>query len=289
MSIKHDSEKSRLTIVENVLQKYDEDTVNPIVENAQPELDGPPAHHSTKPEPKSVRRAPVKKFRTRLQSPGPRRDVQFTALEIDAPINDSDAENSRGIEFATGGEKYNWLWPSVVCPCAKRLGNMTILCESQMSSGERRLHAVVGPYWPMMAFVTFPVIIICSMLIAYMMLPNLPKAVQVIYWTLTIWVCVALLRVACSDPGIFKRVWKKPTETGGVMWVYSTQGQTWRPRTALYSRDCNVIVEGFDHTCPWTGTAIGKGNIEAFDCFTRSIVVLAVFDIILAIFSAVMK
>lgn len=286
--MKDSTEKSRIVQEANAPCKYHE--VNPI-EDTPREVQEPEAQQSLKPGPKSIRRGPPKKLRNLQSGPGPRRvaasgNVQFTALEIDTPINESDSESSRGMEFATGGEKYNWLWPSVVCPCARRVGNMTVLCETQLKSGDRRLHAVVGPYWPMMAFVTFPVIILVSLLVAVMMLPHMPRPVQVVYWLLTLWVCLALLRVACTDPGIFRRVWKKPSSSQAV-WLYSTQGQTWRPKHALYSRDCNVIVEGFDHTCPWTGTAIGKGNLDAFDCFTRSIVVLAFFDILLAVFSAI--
>ena len=66
-----------------------------------------------------------------------------------------------------------------------------------------------------------------------------------------------------SDPGLFRRVRRKPDDEGrGVQdqYIWSQQGQSWRPPTALYSRDCNVIINHFDHTCPWTGTAIVVGK-----------------------------
>lgn len=48
-----------------------------------------------------------------------------------------------------------------------------------------------------------------------------------------------------------------------------------------YDPDTAVIVEGFDHTCPWTGTAIGKKNMLAFQCFVTLVFVCLIFDIIL--------
>jgi hypothetical protein len=32
-----------------------------------------------------------------------------------------------------------------------------------------------------------------------------------------------------------------------------------------------VLVDGYDHTCPWTGTAIGAGNLPYFYAFTSAI------------------
>mgnify|MGYP002052413224 CR=1 FL=1 len=44
--------------------------------------------------------------------------------------------------------------------------------------------------------------------------------------------------------------------------------------------DCGVMVDEYDHTCPWTGTAIGGKNIKYFYGFTVSIIPLAIFLII---------
>ena len=40
------------------------------------------------------------------------------------------------------------------------------------------------------------------------------------------------------------------------------------------------MVDEYDHTCPWTGTAIGGKNIKYFYGFTVSIIPLAIFLII---------
>ena len=39
-----------------------------------------------------------------------------------------------------------------------------------------------------------------------------------------------------------------------------------------------LILQEMDHMCPWTGTAIGKGNMPAFKVFTRSITVLFLYQ-----------
>ena len=48
----------------------------------------------------------------------------------------------------------------------------------------------------------------------------------------------------------------------GARWAYCDRTKTWRPTTAKYADDCNVLVDKYDHTCPWTGTAIGGNNMK---------------------------
>ena len=38
-----------------------------------------------------------------------------------------------------------------------------------------------------------------------------------------------------------------------------------------------MVVAEFDHTCPWTGTAIGRGNMRAFTTFVSSCGALVVY------------
>jgi Uncharacterized protein containing DHHC-type Zn finger len=40
-------------------------------------------------------------------------------------------------------------------------------------------------------------------------------------------------------------------------------------------------VEEFDHTCPWTGTAIGKKNMAAFQAFIFFVFSCLIMDVIL--------
>lgn len=218
-------------------------------------------------------------------------DSGYSALEIDhEPLGGDESDPESGtFEYATGGAKYDWVWPTVLCPCGRRVGNMNVLCEVDTDQPDRRwILCVVGPYWPMMVFVTFPTIIITSIIVGITTLPKLNWLIRAVYLVLCVWVVAALCRVSCGDPGIFRRTRRKPkAEDEASAWIYSTQGGTWRPKDAKYSRDCNVVVEGFDHTCPWTGTAIGAKNLCAFECFTKSLLVLAVFDVVLAVLCAI--
>lgn len=58
---------------------------------------------------------------------------------------------------------------------------------------------------------------------------------------------------------------------------YDDRTKTWRPISARYADDCGVLVEDYDHTCPWTGTAIGKGNLTYFYMFTGGLFPLIIF------------
>ena len=48
--------------------------------------------------------------------------------------------------------------------------------------------------------------------------------------------------------------------------------------------DCGVVIEEFDHVCPWTGTAIGKRNMGAFKTFNGCLVVNIVVLAAVAVF-----
>ena len=100
-------------------------------------------------------------------------------------------------------------------------------------------------------------------------------------WLLTAASCVLLFVVGLADPGILPHYAEPPT--GAEAWRFSLQAKTYRPPDALYTRDCNVIIDGFDHVCPWTGTAIGRRNLAAFNIFLLSLFMLVCYDVALAI------
>jgi len=58
---------------------------------------------------------------------------------------------------------------------------------------------------------------------------------------------------------------------------------TFRPPKSQYDGDCGLIIEEFDHTCPWTGTGIGRRNMPAFTTFVSMICVCLIFDILLMV------
>jgi len=188
--------------------------------------------------------------------------------------------------FATGDPKYDTECPGAVCPCAERIGNMSVLLESADPTlgGARRLWIVAGPYWPMMLFFTLPAILGLSIFVTSTLLVNENQYLLCGYWILTLWVCGCLLCVGLSDPGIVPYHAQPPP--GCKNWPFSQQAKSFRPPNALYSRDCNVVVEAFDHTCPWTGTAIGRKNIRVFRTFIYSMYCLLICDIVAAVHAA---
>jgi hypothetical protein len=51
--------------------------------------------------------------------------------------------------------------------------------------------------------------------------------------------------------------------------------------TACYLQQ--VLIQDYDHLCPWTGTGIGRKNMLAFKVFLVGINVLCYFSVILVI------
>jgi membrane protein YdbS with pleckstrin-like domain len=142
-----------------------------------------------------------------------------------------------------------------------------------------RLDCVMGPYWVMTVCVTYPIVLVISAIAAVRIVNHQPWPLIIVWAILTVALLLALSMVACRDPGIMRRYPAPPDAD----WRWNDQARTFRPKGAKYDPDCAVVVESFDHTCPWTGTAIGKRNIIPFRCFVILIVVCLVFDIVLII------
>ena len=163
---------------------------------------------------------------------------------------------------------------------AKRLGNMSVLCLTRTSDGRSNLHCVVGPFWPVLMFVTYPLILFFSGIVAIFHLQAAPLYLQVLWWGSTLTLVGALAFTGCRNPGIVRR-WKAKPD-GCSHWIWSDQGRTYRPPRARYDGDCGVVIEEFDHTCPWTGTGIGRRNMPAFQLFLCSLCTCIILDILLA-------
>lgn len=189
---------------------------------------------------------------------------------------------------------------AVVCPRIPgviRVGNMSVLKQSTISmdveeedeeTGEIRLvrvqrpklEFVIGPYWPMLFLITYPLILGVSGWTLMTAIPGKPAYLQLLWFCCTIGLIVSLALTACRDPGIMYRR-HAPPQHAQTQWRWNDQAQTFRPRGAAYDPDTGVVVEGFDHTCPWTGTAIGRKNMLSFQFFVCLVFVCMVFDILL--------
>jgi hypothetical protein len=152
-----------------------------------------------------------------------------------------------------------------VCPMfgASRVGNMAVLKSSQEWVEEveyddetnepttkrytrPRLDIVVGPYWPMLVFVTYPLILGVSgwTFLSGILRPGTSIVLRFVWTVCTVTLIVSLTRTAFRDPGILYRQRKQKDST----WRWSDQADTYRPRHAWYDMDTAVVIEGFDHT-----------------------------------------
>jgi len=161
------------------------------------------------------------------------------------------------------------LWFSgLVCSLlgADRVGNLAVLrsshewveeIEEDEETGERvsrrhtrpKLDVVVGPYWPMMAFCTYPLIFgVSGWAFVTKILPGNTHPLVVIVWTtLTVGLILALAFTACRDPGILYK-YEKPPPQDDALWRWTDRAHSYRPRTSFYDSDTAIVVEEFDHT-----------------------------------------
>ena len=172
---------------------------------------------------------------------------------------------------------------------ARRLGYLAVLKWRDLSPGEvaapsaggaRRmteLQCVVGPFWPFTLLVTYPLIFCVSGAVAFAVLPDHAVATRVVWACGVLALVVALSCTACRDPGVLRRHPEKP----GAAWRWNDQARTYRPPESVYDEDLGVVVTGFDHVCPWTGTGIGEKNLCAFHCFVSLLCVCIIFDVLL--------
>eukprot|EP00956_Cyclotella_meneghiniana_P024808 scaffold50463_cov63-Cyclotella_meneghiniana.AAC.2 len=92
------------------------------------------------------------------------------------------------------------------CCCARRVGTMFFLLEKRDGTPI----VVAGPCWPFCTFVTVPLIIVLSGLVAYFIVLEpeigLPWWFSVVYFSIVATVLLVLFFVSCRDPGLLERV-----------------------------------------------------------------------------------
>lgn len=183
--------------------------------------------------------------------------------------------NNGGVNDATSPMSIIEIFNTIFCCCARRVGSMFFLLESNDGSPI----IVAGPCWPFCTFITTPLILGISGLVGYFMIytTDLPWWVGVIYFIIMIFVLIVLLCTSCRDPGLLERVTDDEAATNG--WLWNEQVGSYRPPGAMYCRECKALVYDYDHVCPWTGTAIGKGNMRQFKVFVLSVNILCYFSV----------
>ena len=213
-----------------------------------------------------------------------------TAIENNGMQGDSDEFENNDVE--EGGSS------------TSKINNNNNKRTMKRKVSKREIDLIVGPYWPMMVFVTYPLILGVSTwtAVAAIFVPNYNIILVTIWSTMTFGLCFSLFSVAFRDPGIlpkYKQIPSSDSLTGSNAnatkrvshrrqhWRWVDSAQSYAPRDAMYDPDCAVIVEEFDHTCPWTGTAIGKKNMFAFQCFIGFLFSCLILDIILLTSSSI--
>ena len=175
------------------------------------------------------------------------------------------------------------------CIKAERIGNMAVF-------GDKHLY-MVGPFWPCLIFFTYPLIFAVSGWCYYAVVSEFNIISQIAWVIMTISLIASLALTAFRNPGL----WKRRREREDEAWIWNEQGFTWRPRGAYFDSECQVVIEHFDHVCPWTGTgmhevmtlnllamlnlfyitAIGKRNLASFHTFVALVFLNLIVDIML--------
>ena len=163
---------------------------------------------------------------------------------------------------------------------AERVGNMTILWQRPVGNRNGDVNAtddeppkilvVAGPLWFVTLFVTVPLIVGISTVLYTLYLRNLEGVWIPIVWATTLGIClICLAKTSLSNPGIFPRHSAPLADD----WIWNDQTLTFRPPTTKYDPVCACMVEGFDHVCPWVGTAVGAGNMMWFKLFVAMVTI----------------
>ncbi|CAB9513651.1 expressed unknown protein [Seminavis robusta] len=159
----------------------------------------------------------------------------------------------------------------------ERLGHNTILWKT--NDGDKpRIRLMTGPFWFVTAFVTIPIISAISFVLFFQYIAGCFPVWVSIIWGVCLATCLfSLVRAATMDPGIQYRYLESPQDG----WIWNDQAKTYRSPTAKYVSTCAVVVEGYDHVCPWVGTAIGANNMRWFRRFVWMVGICFVLDAIL--------
>lgn len=200
---------------------------------------------------------------------------------------------------------------SFLCGCfhAGRVGNMVVLKQrlvefddddvdvednvnvdeevapNRPRSRRPKLICLVGPYFAITMAVTIPFL---SGLTAYTVYKGIwnrnLRWATILGWALvTFLMFYSLIKTSCSDPGILYRRRTMP-QNQDEEWRWNDQALSYRPITSKFDSEVQAIVEEFDHTCPWVGTAIGKRNMPSFRRFLLFLAVVTAYDITLLVF-----
>ncbi|KAJ8612828.1 hypothetical protein CTAYLR_002058 [Chrysophaeum taylorii] len=136
----------------------------------------------------------------------------------------------------------------------RRVGMLYVVSEWTRSDG-RKARLYLGPYWHFL-LMTLALLTCIASFVYGRVVPDDWTVVRVVGLTLTVLSFVSLACTSLSDPGIFPRYFKRLEAN----WTYSEYAHSFRPPGTIFCQECQVLIEEYNHFCPWSGTAIGKGN-----------------------------
>lgn len=156
----------------------------------------------------------------------------------------------------------------------RKVGAMTIVYEwTDRDDAKRRL--LLGPY---AHFLCLHVLLLCAIAACVYgaVVPASWVAARALGLALAFLALAALAATALADPGVFPRYFTRARPD----WTYSEYAHAFRPPGTIFCQECQILVEDYNHFCPWSGTAIGKGNERYFTAYLAAVVASLVFDLV---------
>ena len=162
------------------------------------------------------------------------------------------------------------------CGRVKRVGTLYVLIEWR-DSKHRKRRIFLGPYWHFLLTTILFLAGITFFVYVDDVVPRSWTIVRICGLTTTALSFASLALAASSDPGIFPRYYRRLEPH----WTYSDYSQSYRPPGTVFCQELQLLIEDYNHFCPWIGTAVGKGNETYFHLFITSLTACLLYDAVL--------